>query len=50
VSNSQKSSGYARLDGAALAAMRASSCHPDVENGTPMRAIYTQPFGFALDE
>jgi periplasmic protein TonB len=45
-----KSSGYARLDDAALAAMRASSCHPYVENGTPMRAIYTQPFGFALDE
>jgi protein TonB len=44
-----KSSGYSRLDDAALAAMRESSCRPYVENGTPMRVTYTQPFGFALD-
>ncbi|MEA3118021.1 MAG: periplasmic protein TonB [Paraburkholderia sp.] len=45
-----KSSGFTRLDEAALAAMRASSCQPYVENGTPTPAVYTQPFGFALDE
>ncbi|PTB20721.1 energy transducer TonB [Trinickia symbiotica] len=45
-----KSSGYPRLDDAALAAMRASSCRPYVENGTPIRVTYTQPFGFALDD
>ncbi len=45
-----RSSGYPRLDDAALAAMRASSCRPYVENGTPIRVTYTQPFGFALDD
>jgi periplasmic protein TonB len=45
-----KSSGYPRLDDAALAAMRESSCRPYVESGTPMRVTYTQPFGFTLDD
>jgi periplasmic protein TonB len=45
-----KSSGYPRLDDAALAAMRESACRPYIENGTPMRVTYTQPFGFALDD
>ncbi len=45
-----KSSGYPRLDDAALAAMRASTCRPYVEDGTPIRVTYTQPFGFALDD
>lgn len=45
-----KSSGYARLDDAALAAMRASACQPYIENGAPVRAAYTQPFAFALDD
>jgi protein TonB len=45
-----KSSGYARLDEAALAAMRESACRPYIENGTPVRVTYTQPFGFALDD
>lgn len=41
-----KSSGYARLDNAALAAVRASSCQPYLENGVPVRAANTQPFAF----
>lgn len=45
-----KSSGYARLDDAALAAMRASACQPYIEDGAPVRAAYTQPFAFALDD
>lgn len=44
----KKSSGFDRLDNAALDAMRASSCKPYVENGMPMRAAYTQPFDFSL--
>jgi protein TonB len=45
-----KSSGFSRLDEAALAAMRESSCQPYVENGAPIRVTYTQPFGFALED
>lgn len=45
-----KSSGYARLDDAALAAVRASTCHPYVENGSPLRVANTQPFAFSLDD
>jgi protein TonB len=45
-----KSSGYERLDDAALTAMRGSSCHPYVENGAPIRVMSTQPFTFALDD
>ena len=45
-----KSSGYARLDEAALAAVRASTCHPYVENGSPLRVANTQPFAFSLDD
>jgi periplasmic protein TonB len=44
-----KTSGYSRLDDAALAAMRDSSCKPYLENGTPVRAAYTQPFDFSLN-
>ena len=46
----KKSSGFARLDDAALAAMRASACHPYVENGAPVRAAYTQPFTFGFTD
>lgn len=46
----QKSSGYARLDDAALAAVHASVCRPYSENGTPMRAAYSQSFVFGLTE
>ncbi|GLU30164.1 TonB family protein [Trinickia caryophylli] len=45
-----KSSGYPRLDDAAMAAMRSSSCRPYLENGSPVRAAYTQPFAFAFDD
>ena len=44
----KKSSGFERLDNAALEAMRASTCKPYTENGTPVRAAYTQPFDFSL--
>jgi periplasmic protein TonB len=44
----KKSSGFDRLDNAALDAMRASACKPYMENGVPMRAAYTQPFDFSL--
>jgi periplasmic protein TonB len=45
----KKTSGYGRLDDAALAAMHDSACKPYVENGTPVRAAYTQPFNFSLN-
>lgn len=44
----KKTSGFDRLDAAALDAMRASTCQPYLENGAPVRAAYTQPFNFAL--
>lgn len=44
----KESSGYSRLDEAALAAMRNSACKPYRENGEPVRATYTQPFDFSL--
>jgi periplasmic protein TonB len=46
----KNSSGYGRLDDAALGAMRESSCKPYLENGEPVRAAYTQPFGFSLHD
>jgi protein TonB len=46
----KRSSGFTRLDDAALAAMRASSCRPYLENGTPVRAAYTQPFTFGFND
>ncbi len=46
----KKSSGFSRLDNAALAAMRDSSCKPYMENGEPVRAAYTQPFDFSLHD
>jgi periplasmic protein TonB len=45
-----QSSGSARLDGAALNAMRQSSCQPYKENGEAIRAAYTQPFVFDLND
>ena len=44
-----KSSGFARLDDAAVEALRASTCQPYVENGSPIRATYVQAFTFGLD-
>ncbi|CAB3800418.1 hypothetical protein LMG28614_05167 [Paraburkholderia ultramafica] len=46
----KKSSGFNRLDDAALAAVHASACKPYVENGQPVRAAYTQPFDFNLTD
>ncbi|MEM5437417.1 TonB family protein [Paraburkholderia diazotrophica] len=46
----KKSSGYDRLDQAALDAMHSSSCKPYLENGEPVRAAYTQPFAFSLSD
>jgi protein TonB len=45
-----KSSGYPRLDNAALDAMHASACRPYMEDGKPIRAAYSQPFAFSLDD
>ena len=46
----QSSSGSTRLDDAALAAVHAGSCQPYTENGTPVRAAYSQSFVFGLTE
>jgi periplasmic protein TonB len=46
----QKSSGYDRLDQAALDAVKESSCKPYLENGVPVRAAYTQPYVFGLSD
>jgi len=46
----KKSSGYSRLDDAAVAAMRDSACKPYIENGEAVRATYTQPFTFGLTD
>ncbi|WP_248295197.1 energy transducer TonB [Paraburkholderia sp. UYCP14C] len=46
----QTSSGSTRLDDAALAAVHAGSCQPYTENGTPVRAAYSQSFVFGLTE
>jgi len=46
----QTSSGSARLDEAALAAVHAGACQPYSENGTPVRAAYSQSFVFGLTE
>jgi protein TonB len=46
----KKSSGFSRLDDAALAAVRASACKPYLENGQPVRAAYAQPFDFNLTD
>jgi len=45
-----RSSGSPRLDDAAVAAMHASACKPYKENGEAIRAAYSQPFVFGLDE
>lgn len=46
----KQSSGFSRLDNAALAAMRDSACQPYTEDGQPVRAAYTQPFDFNLHD
>lgn len=42
------SSGYARLDEAALAAVKSWRCTPAQRNGQPVRALATQAFKFLL--
>ncbi|MFM0031159.1 energy transducer TonB [Paraburkholderia madseniana] len=46
----KKSSGFSRLDDAAIAAAHASSCKPYVENGQAIRATATQPYNFNLND
>lgn len=46
----QKSSGYPRLDDAALAAIHAGVCQPYRENGEAVRAAYSQSFVFGLTQ
>ena len=46
----KKSSGFSRLDDAALAAVHASACKPYLENGQPVRAATSQPFDFSLTD
>jgi periplasmic protein TonB len=46
----KKSSGYPRLDDAAVAAAHATTCKPYLENGQPVRAAWTQPYDFSLND
>jgi protein TonB len=46
----QQSSGFSRLDDAALAAVHATTCKPFLENGQPIRAAYTRPYNFSLSD
>ena len=45
-----KSSGFSRLDDAAIQALRESACRPYDENGAPIRVSYEQAFTFGLDD
>jgi protein TonB len=42
------SSGFARLDEAALGAVKTWRCTPPTRNGQPVRAVALQPFNFVL--
>jgi protein TonB len=42
------SSGFKRLDDAAMAAVKTWRCTPPVREGQPVRAIALQPFNFVL--
>lgn len=42
------SSGFKRLDEAAMAAVKTWRCTPPVRNGQPVRAVALQPFNFVL--
>lgn len=44
------SSGFARLDAAALDAVRTWQCEPALRAGQPVRAVALQPFKFTLQE
>ena len=43
------SSGYRRLDDAALAAVKNWRCNPPTRDGEPVRAVALQPFNFNLE-
>jgi protein TonB len=43
------SSGYSRLDEAALNTVKMWRCNPPVRNGAPARAVALQPFNFILE-
>lgn len=45
----KSSSGYVRLDDAAMRAVRQWRCQPAQSNGQPVRAIALQPFNFVLE-
>jgi len=45
----ETSSGHARLDEAALAAVRTWRCEPALRAGQPVRAVALQPFNFILE-
>ncbi len=42
------SSGYERLDSAALTAVKSWQCNPSIRDGQPVRAVALQPFNFVL--
>ncbi len=42
------SSGYERLDAAALTAVKSWQCNPSLRDGQPVRAVALQPFNFVL--
>ena len=46
----ETSSGFKRLDNAALAAVKTWRCAPAVRDGVPVRAVALQPFIFKLEE
>lgn len=48
VAKVQHSSGFSRLDEAALTAVRSWRCTPATRNGQPVRATALQPFNFIL--
>jgi protein TonB len=48
VARVSSSSGHARLDEAALGAVRTWRCTPALRNGQPVRAVALQPFKFIL--
>ena len=48
VAGVHRSSGFARLDEAALGAVRTWRCTPAQRNGQPVRAVAMQPFKFIL--
>jgi periplasmic protein TonB len=44
-----ESSGYSRLDNAALSAVKTWRCQPAIQNGQPVRSVALQPFNFVIE-